>query len=136
MYFCQDCHMSRLIFNKRWMQILKNSIANKLSLFALCAKELQWNLHNGHYFLPQKTIQTHFNLFMSAASKVCPKCPKLITSQCWPVELIMTCQIHETLYIWNVKLFGAHVFIPLLFPQRLIANRNWTVGQPIVFICT
>jgi len=141
LHFCQDCHMSRLIFNKRWMQIFKNSIANKLSLFALCAKELQWNLHNGHYFLPQKTIQTRFNLSMTATSpqwqwpvKFVPNAQ--ITSQCWPVEL-MTCQIHETLYIWNVKLFGAHVFIPLLlFPQRLIANRNWTVGQPIVFICT
>lgn len=60
--------MSRLIFNKRWMQILKNCIANKLSLFAFCAKELQWNLYSGHYFLPQKTIQTRFNLSMTATS--------------------------------------------------------------------
>lgn len=111
MYFCQDCHMSRLIFNKRWMQILKNSIPNKLYLFALCAKELQWNLHNGHYFLPQKSIQTRFNLSMTATLpqwqwpvKFVPNAQ--ITSQCWPVEL-MTCQIHET---YGTSNYLGHMF--------------------------
>ena len=76
------------------MQSLKNSIANKLSLFALCAKELQWNLLNGLYFLPQKTIQTHFNLSMTAtstmamANKVCPKYPNYLSmSASWINDL-------------------------------------------------
>lgn len=65
---------------------------------------------------------------MAVASKVCPKCPNNLSMLAsWINDL------SNSWNIWNVKLFGAHVFIPLLlFPQRLIANRNWTVGQPIV----